>query len=190
MSSNDREHAIRSAAALILASRHMARFPTRKMIEKLAKRAGMPYDEFIAELRDRLYRVGVILKEVVWEESRGKRQYLIPVIDPNIDLEIGWISSIDAAILAIIYVKAVNGKVGIDKIYEDLKKIANFSPEDLHQILDKAIRTLEQRKLIKVNSEERIIEVTPLTLALMPDKKELDNMIIDFLATSEDEVHE
>ncbi len=186
--SNDRENAIRSAAALILASRYMAKFPTRRMIEKFAKRAKMPYDEFIAELRDRLHRVGVILKEVTWEERRGRKEYIIPVIDSNIDLEIGLINTTDAAILAVIYVKAVNGKVRMDKLYEDLRNITNLPQEELNSLLDKTIRVLEQRKLIRVNAEKKIIEITPLTLALMPDKKELDNMIIEFLASSGDKI--
>jgi len=184
MDNNPRELALRKAAALILSELYRMTFTSRRKMLALAKEAGMHLDEFLDELRRRLSSVGVILREVKSEGRSRNEIVYVGVIDPSIDLDIGWLSPIDAAVLALIYMKSnKNNEASLDDVYKEIIRIVN-SEEEGRKILEKSLKALEQRKLLEYNPDRRVIRMKPLGIALLPSKKELDKIIIEILTST------
>lgn len=176
----NKEEALRKAAALILSETYRSRLVYLDSIREFAERNGYSLEAFINELRERFYRVGIVLREIE-VIVRGRRKIAVfGVIDPEMDISIGWIDKISAAILAVMYMKSEVDTVSLDTIYNEVSKILG-SEKETQKILERVLYYLEKKRLVKVDPEKRLVRISPLGRALLPDKEKLDEIIVDAL---------
>ncbi len=179
---NNKEKALRKAAALILSETYRTRPIFMDKLQEIAEENDISFEDFMAELKERLYRVGIILREVEGV-TRGKKKIAVfGVIDPEIDISVGLVDKTSAAILAIMYVKSEMGNVSLDVIYNEVVKIIG-SEDEARKILERTLYLLERKKLIKIDPDKRSIKISLLGQALLPEKEKLDEIIIDALVS-------
>jgi len=148
-------------------------------LKKFAKKANMALEALIEEIRNRLNKVGVLLRCVEIGKGGEKKLMYFAVMDPSLEVPSGWIDSTSAAILAIIYLRARDGEVSMRKIFDELARLVGEETAD--RFVKKAIPMLKKRRLIEYDEERGTIRVTPLARAMLPSEKELDKIIIEVL---------
>lgn len=176
----NKEKTLRKVAALILAETYRSRPVYLDSIREIAEKNGCSLEDFMNELRERFYCVGVVLREIE-DVVRGRKKIAVfGVIDPELDISIGWIDKTSAAILAVMYIKSEVDTVSLDTIYDEVAKILG-SEKEAQKVLERVLYYLEKKRLIKIDPEKRLVKISPLGRALLPDKEKLDEIIVNVL---------
>jgi len=178
-----RETALRKAAALILASRYKARGAPVSRVLNILKQSGMPINQALDELEERLNAVGIKLKRITFTAGTKKMEKFVAIVDPQLKLEeLKPFDNVTLAVLALIYIKiSTMGEVSLSSLLNDLISIL-MDKERAEKFLQTALSKLEANKIIKIDTERGLINLTDLGYALMPPPELIDRIIIDALA--------
>lgn len=174
---DEKEAQIRAVAATILLGTVRRTGVSIRKIVKYAKRAGLDVETLLKYVEERFQLVGVALKRVKISDSD---ELLFAIIDEKVPIDSSAVDSTSAAILALIYIRAGKKPVGFNIILELLEEILG-SRDLAEKLIMKSIRILESEGLIKYSADQRVITLTPLALALMPDKELLESLILQLL---------
>ncbi len=176
-----KEELIRTAAALIAMRTWRDRKITLKKISSYAKRLGLTIEELIDELDKRFEAVGLKLRIIKRNpQTSDSEAELFVVVDPRLKISAGTLDRLTSAVLAMIYVRAGGQSVAIESIFETLKRILE-DEEKAAKILSRTLIRLERHKLIRIDREKKLIKLTSKALAILPEKKDLELMLIDLL---------
>ena len=176
-----KEQAIRTAAALILMNTWRDRRITLEKLALHAKQAKLTTQELIDELRRRFEGVGLKLRLIKIDPKASEgRVEVFAVIDPRLNIPAGSLDRISAAILAMIFLRAGSAAIAIETILGGLSQILGDKQKAI-EMLSKALRRLENMKLIEVNREERKVRLTSRGLAILPDREELEEILVDLI---------
>jgi len=179
----DKNDVIRRIAALLLLETQRHHYVSRSKVESIARKYNISFESIKEELVKRFHSVGIVLREVEVERRNKRKRMLICVLDPELDLDASFIDPIMAAVLAIIYVRTKRGEILIDELYDEISKL--FGSEEIKAKISEILRVLEKKKLISIDTKERIIRLKPLAIAMMPPKDKIDKLLLDVLTRRE-----
>lgn len=176
-----RELTIRSIAASILAKMWRDRGQPLKHISLHAKKLGMSTEELISELNRRFEAIGLKLKIVENnKQASSSNAEVFVVIDPELKIAFGVLDKITSAVLALIYVKAGTQPISVEDVLRILEQILKDESK-AREILEKAIRKLEKLRFAKIDHEKKLIELTSKALAVLPEREDLESMLIEVI---------
>lgn len=177
-----RERAIRTIAAMILAETSSRSKITIKKISEVAKNYGLELESLMPEIEERFSRVGLKLKRVRTSDTTGdpSKIELFVVVDPDLDVGGGRLDRVSSAILAAIYIKFGRREVYIRDVVKLIGDIIG-TPDRASDVVYKSIRILENEGLVIIDSEKGSLKLSPKALALLPDKKDLEALLIGLL---------
>jgi len=177
-----KEEIIRTVAAMITMHAWREHKITLKKISPYAKRIGISTKELIEELSKRFERVGLKLRLVKRSSKISDDEAeLFVVVDPRLKISAGSLDRITSAVLAIIFVRAGTGTTTVENILKTLSQVLG-NEQKATEILSRALKKLEKMKLIKVDREKGFIELTSKALAILPEKEELEAMLVELIS--------
>ncbi|MCR8463235.1 MAG: hypothetical protein NDP16_03745 [Crenarchaeota archaeon] len=180
-SNKSMELEIRTIAASIIMKSTLDKGQPLKYILSCARKLGISAEELISELNRRFESVGLKLRTVRKSQSTSDEAEVFVVIDPELKISVGMLDRITCAVLALIYIKAETQPINVENIVEALEQIVKDRSR-AKEIFDRTLRKLEKSKLVKVDHEKKLIELTSKALAILPEREDLESMLIEVIS--------